>query len=124
MLSRAASLDLLLARAALVTDMLFYALIPTAATGTLFAIFGMCISLGASFGPVMQSLALELYARRGGSDTGRLLGALTVVSALRYVQHIQNSSVSKPPRLLSLCQCPPWHSRTVAERFVLGFGDC
>ncbi|KAI0664635.1 major facilitator superfamily domain-containing protein [Cubamyces menziesii] len=81
-LSRAASLDLLLARAALVTDMLFYALIPTAATGTLFAIFGMCISLGASFGPVMQSLALELYARRGGSDTGRLLGALTVVSAL------------------------------------------
>ncbi|KAI0333493.1 MFS general substrate transporter [Cubamyces sp. BRFM 1775] len=81
-LSRAASLDLLLARAALVTDMVFYALIPTAATGTLFAVYGMCISLGASFGPVMQSLALELYARRGGSDTGRLLGALTVVSAL------------------------------------------
>ncbi|KAJ8473318.1 hypothetical protein ONZ51_g7960 [Trametes cubensis] len=73
-LSRAASLDLLLARAALVTDMLFYALIPTAATGTLFAIFGMCISLGASFGPVMQSLALELYARRGGVGHGQAAG--------------------------------------------------
>ncbi|KAI9057904.1 MFS general substrate transporter [Trametes sanguinea] len=81
-LLRAASLDLLLARAAVVTDMIFYALTPTAATGALFAAYGMCISLGASFGPVMQSLALDLYARRGGSDTGRLLGALTVVSAL------------------------------------------
>ncbi|KAI0362392.1 MFS general substrate transporter [Trametes cingulata] len=81
-LLRAASLDLILARAALVTDMLFYALMPTAVSAALFAVYGMCISLGASFGPVMQSLALELYARRGGSDTGRLLGALTVVSAL------------------------------------------
>ncbi|KAL7283592.1 hypothetical protein ACG7TL_003027 [Trametes sanguinea] len=81
-LLRAASLDLLLARAAVVTDMIFYALTPTAVTGALFAAYGMCISLGASFGPVMQSLALDLYARRGGADTGRLLGALTVVSAL------------------------------------------
>ncbi|KAI0780685.1 major facilitator superfamily domain-containing protein [Trametes elegans] len=81
-LLRAASLDLILARAALVTDIIFYALTPLAATGALFAVCGMCISLGASFGPVMQSLGLELYARRGGADTGRLLGALTVVSAL------------------------------------------
>ncbi|CDO72941.1 hypothetical protein BN946_scf185002.g126 [Trametes cinnabarina] len=81
-LLRAASLDLLLARAAVVTDMLFYALTPTAASGALFAAYSMCISLGASFGPVMQSLALDLYGQRGGADTGRLLGALTVVSAL------------------------------------------
>ncbi|KAL1944682.1 hypothetical protein VTO73DRAFT_3112 [Trametes versicolor] len=79
---RAASLDLILARAALVTDIIFYALTPSAATAALFAVYSMCISLGASFGPVMQSLGLELYARRGGADTGRLLGALTVVSAL------------------------------------------
>ncbi|KAH9857150.1 MFS general substrate transporter [Lenzites betulinus] len=81
-LLRAGTLDLVLARVALVTDIIFYALTPTATTGALFAIWGMCISLGASFGPVMQSLALDLYSRRGGSDTGRLLGALTVVSAL------------------------------------------
>lgn len=83
---RAASLDLILARAALVTDIIFYALTPSAATAALFAVYSMCISLGASFGPVMQSLGLELYARRGGADTGRLLGALTVVSALRCVR--------------------------------------
>ena len=52
-------------------------------SGLLFALFTMCISFGTSFGPTMQSLALDLYARRGHNDTGSLLGALTVVSALR-----------------------------------------
>ncbi|KAI0636728.1 major facilitator superfamily domain-containing protein [Trametes polyzona] len=81
-LRRAATLDLVLARVALMSDMVVYAVTPLATSGTLFAICGMCISFGSSFGPVMQSLALDLYARRGGADTGRLLGALTVVSAL------------------------------------------
>ncbi|TBU49115.1 MFS general substrate transporter [Dichomitus squalens] len=78
----AASLDLLLARAAVVTDLVFYALVFSTSSGALFALFTMCVSLGTSFGPTMQSLALDLYARRGHHDTGSLLGALTVVSAL------------------------------------------
>ena len=79
----AAWLDLLLARAAVVTDLVFYTLVFSTSSGLLFALFTMCISFGTSFGPTMQSLALDLYARRGHNDTGSLLGALTVVSALR-----------------------------------------
>nr|VWO98033.1 MFS domain-containing protein [Ganoderma boninense] len=78
-----ASMDLLLARAAVVTDLLSYILIFCTHSGFLFAVFTMCVSFGTSFGPTMQSLALDLYARRGRHDTGSLLGALTVVSALR-----------------------------------------
>ncbi|OBZ69346.1 putative membrane protein C14C4.07 [Grifola frondosa] len=77
-----ASLDLILARVAIINDIICYALMPVAATGTLFAAISVCSSMGTSFGPVMNSLALELYSRRGGTDSGRLLGALTVVSAL------------------------------------------
>ena len=76
-------MDLLLARAAVVTDLLSYILIFCTHSGFLFAVFTMCVSFGTSFGPTMQGLALDLYARRGRHDTGSLLGALTVVSALR-----------------------------------------
>ncbi|KAI0647308.1 major facilitator superfamily domain-containing protein [Trametes meyenii] len=122
-LLRAAPLDLILARAALVSDMIFYALTPTAATGALFAAYGMCISLGASFGPVMQSLALDLYARRGGADTGRLLGALTVVSALS--SHIVGPTLfgvtymktvaTTPGAIYGLC-CASLFASTAARR--------
>ena len=76
-------MDLLLARAAVITDLISYALTFSTRSGLLFAVFTMCVSFGTSFGPTMQSLALDLYARRGRHDTGSLLGALTVVSALR-----------------------------------------
>lgn len=76
-------MDLLLARVAIATDLVSYALTFSTNSGYLFAVFTMCVSFGTSFGPTMQSLALDLYARRGKNDTGSLLGALTVVSALR-----------------------------------------
>ena len=78
-----AFLDLLLARAAIVTDIVFYALTFSTTSGALFAVFTAGISFGTSFTPTMQSLALDLYERHGGADTGRVLGALTVISALR-----------------------------------------
>ena len=78
-----AALDLFLARAAIVTDIVFYALTFSTTSGALFAVFTACICFGTSFSPTMQSLALGLYERHGGADTGRVLGALTVISALR-----------------------------------------
>ncbi|KAF5330575.1 hypothetical protein D9619_005275 [Psilocybe cf. subviscida] len=46
---------------------------------TLFAVLG---SLGAGFSPALQSVALALYTRAGGTEIGRLFGALSVVQAL------------------------------------------
>ncbi|KAH9945899.1 MFS general substrate transporter [Epithele typhae] len=89
--SHAASVDLFLARAALVTDAVFYALCFTTDSGKLFAVFSISVSFGQSFAPTMQSVALSLYEKRGGRDTGRLLGALTVVSA--FSSHIIGPAV-------------------------------
>ena len=50
----------------------------------MFTAFGMLGSLGAGFSPATQSVMLALYARRGGTEIGRLFGALSVVQALRY----------------------------------------
>ncbi len=80
-----AALDLWLARAAVLLDMFFYALTFGTKSGLLFGLYTSCIAFGTHFGPTVQSLALDLYTRSGETDTGRLLGALTVISALRYV---------------------------------------
>ena len=80
-----AALDLWLARVAVLLDMFFYAMAFKTNSGALFALYTSCIAFGTHFGPTVQSLALDLYTRSGETDTGRLLGALTVISAMRYV---------------------------------------
>lgn len=50
-----------------------------------FTAFGMLGSFGSGFGPAIQSVALEMYTQRGGTEAGRLFGALSVVQALRLV---------------------------------------
>ncbi|KAI0723991.1 MFS general substrate transporter [Cerioporus squamosus] len=77
-----AALDLWLARAAVLLDIFFYAMAFKTKSGVLFALYTSCIAFGTHFGPTVQSLALDLYTRHGETDTGRLLGALTVISAL------------------------------------------
>lgn len=49
------------------------------------SIFG---SLGSGFSPATQSVMLSLYSRRGGTEFGRLFGALSVIQALSYVLHM------------------------------------
>jgi len=39
-------------------------------------------SLGGGFSPAVHSVALELYSRKGGKETGKLFGALSVLHAL------------------------------------------
>ncbi len=50
-----------------------------------FTIFGVLGSLGMGFNPAMQSVILALYVRRGGTESGRLFGALSVIQALWYL---------------------------------------
>ena len=56
----------------------------TAKTGLLFTVYTMLDSLSAGYMPAVQSLALGIYASRGGQETGKLFGGLSVVQALGY----------------------------------------
>jgi hypothetical protein len=74
--------DLGLARVSLLVDIVSYILlvsIPSAVAFTLATVVG---SMGSGFNPAVQSVALGLYRRRGGTESGKLFGALSVVQAL------------------------------------------
>lgn len=75
-------LDLNTARVSLVLELTSYSMMATAKTGTLFTIYTMLDSLSAGYTPAVQSLALGIYTSRGGHETGKLFGGLSVVQVL------------------------------------------
>ena len=102
--------DLTLARMSLFVEIVVYALVPFASTGSGFMAAVAAGSLGAGFAPTMQSLALELYQRRGGKESGKVFGALSLVHAARYAAllppssplRIHGGSITRPTRA---CAC-------------------
>ena len=76
--------DLNLARASLLADVVSHALMGLAQRPIQFGLSSTFSALGASFNPAVQSVALALYARRGGIETGKLFGALSLIQAIRY----------------------------------------
>jgi len=84
-------LDLNTARVSLVMELTSYTLMATAKTGTMFTVYTVLGSLAAGFAPAVQSLALGIYAGRGGEETGKLFGGLSVVQALGYSQFVIRS---------------------------------
>lgn len=76
------SFDLALARFSLIIDIAAYVCMPLAPNGGFFTLVAMLGSLGSGFGPAVQSIALELFGRRGGAEAGRLFGALSVLSGI------------------------------------------
>ncbi|KAF9053131.1 major facilitator superfamily domain-containing protein [Panaeolus papilionaceus] len=74
--------DLGLARASLMMEIIAYSFMAVATTGLGFTVFGMMGSFGAGFSPAVQSVALSLYTRKGGIESGRLFGGLSVIQAL------------------------------------------
>ncbi|RDB23050.1 putative membrane protein C14C4.07 [Hypsizygus marmoreus] len=76
------SFDLGLARGSLFVEVIGYTFMAFAPTATAFTLSSMFGSMGAGFSPAVQSVALALYVRRGGTESGRLFGALSVVQAL------------------------------------------
>ncbi|KAF9265618.1 MFS general substrate transporter [Marasmius fiardii PR-910] len=74
--------DLALARVSLGLEIIVYTLMALAINSTSFTILAMCGALGSGFAPAIQSVALDLYAKRGENETGRLFGALSVLQAL------------------------------------------
>ena len=76
--------DLNLARASLLVDIVTYISMGLARSPILFAAAGVFGGMGAGFTAAAQSVALALYAKRGGVETGRLFGAISLIQAIRY----------------------------------------
>ncbi|KAH9062341.1 MFS general substrate transporter [Lactarius vividus] len=78
------ALDLGIAKASLALHAVSFALIAASKNAGMFVAASMLATLSVGYAPVVQSLSLELYARRGGqtSEAGRLFGAMSVIQAL------------------------------------------
>lgn len=77
--------DLGLARASLFIETIAYTFMGLAPTPLAFTLFGMLGSMGTAFSPATQTVTLALYTKRGGTESGRLFGALSVLQALGCV---------------------------------------
>ena len=75
--------DLNLARASLLIDIISYTSMGLSQSSIPFALSGCFGAFGVGFTPAAQSVALALYARRGGIEIGRLFGALSLIQAMR-----------------------------------------
>ncbi|KAF5315849.1 hypothetical protein D9611_005020 [Ephemerocybe angulata] len=74
--------ELGVARLSLILEVPAYGLMVLFASQDAFAVYSVLGAMGVGFSPAVQTLALAMYARRGGTETGRLFGALSVVQAL------------------------------------------
>ena len=77
--------DLNLARASLLVHIVSYMSMGLARTPILFALSGTLDALGAGFFPAAQSVSLALYVKKGGVETGRLFGAISLIQVIRFV---------------------------------------
>lgn len=59
-----------------------YSMMATAKTGAMFTVYTVVDSLSAGYAPAVQSLALGIYTSRGGEETGKLFGGLSMVQTL------------------------------------------
>ena len=75
--------DLNLARVSLLVDMVSYISMGLAQSPIVFALSGVFGTMGSGFSPAAQSVALALYAKRGGVETGRLFGAIGLIQVIR-----------------------------------------
>nr|VWO98059.1 Calcium dependent mitochondrial carrier protein [Ganoderma boninense] len=74
--------DLKVAKVSVGIEVLVYMLMVFSTSGLMFAGVATLGAFGMGFGPAIQSVALTLYNRRGGKDSGRLFGAMSVVQSL------------------------------------------
>ncbi|KAH6918262.1 major facilitator superfamily domain-containing protein [Coprinopsis sp. MPI-PUGE-AT-0042] len=74
--------ELIVVRVSIVVEIVAYSLMGLASTGSAYAMSAVLAALGVGLSPALQTVALAMYARKGGSETGRLFGALSVVQAL------------------------------------------
>ncbi|KAG6908765.1 hypothetical protein DXG01_003377 [Tephrocybe rancida] len=81
-LAHPSTFDLSIARVSLFIEVISYTLMALAPTALVYTGFSVVASMGAGLTPALQSVALALYRRRGGTESGRLFGALSVIQAM------------------------------------------
>ncbi|KAI0072772.1 MFS general substrate transporter [Panus rudis PR-1116 ss-1] len=74
--------DLNLARISLLIEMISFALMPFAPNAAVFTVYTMMTCFGSGFSPAIQSVAMSLYAEKGGQESGKLFGALSIIQSL------------------------------------------
>ena len=81
------ALDLGIAKASLVVHALSFALIAVSQNVACFIAASLFTTFGIGYPPVVHSLSLELYVRRGGeaSEAGRLFSAMNMLQTLGCV---------------------------------------
>jgi hypothetical protein len=112
------ALDLGIAKASLALHAVSLALIAVSKNGGLFFAASMLATLGTGYAPVVQSLSLELYVRRGGemSESGRLFGAMSVIQALGCVRPLFETQIIIKQYLLRFVQDPDHRPVAVRHR--------
>lgn len=127
--------DLWLAQASLAVEVVGLAGFAVVTTAPPFIILSLAMSLGSGFEAAMRSFILSLYTRQGGTESGRLFGALSLFSSVWYVSS-QHSSPQKLTRYSTLNNSAEVlgpalygivYTETVADSprsiFVLGFAN-
>lgn len=95
------SFDLHLSKFCLSIELSCHALIPLFATLALgvykpaYITLSILSAISVGSGPAAQSLAAELYARRGGTESGKLFGTLSVIQAIWFVWLLPSVSQSE-----------------------------
>lgn len=79
--------DLIIAELSLLLEVACYGLLPFVASLSInvykpiYIVLSILAACGAGYGPAFQSLAVELYTRRGGTESGKLFGTISVIQA-------------------------------------------
>lgn len=80
--------DLIIAQLSLLLEVVCYGIFPFFASASpavfkpIYIVLSDLSACGAGFGPAIQSLANELYTRRGGTESGKLFGTLSVIQTV------------------------------------------
>ncbi|KAI0093846.1 major facilitator superfamily domain-containing protein [Irpex rosettiformis] len=74
--------DLALAKVSLLVEVVSYTALCFAADSLTYTVFTMAGAFGSGFGPAVSSVALALYIQRGGVESGKLFGAMSVIQSL------------------------------------------
>jgi len=76
------SFDMTLARVSMAMEAIAYGAMGLSSSGLPFVVSSVFLWLGSAVNPAVQCVALAVYKRNGGTESGRLFGALSVVQAL------------------------------------------
>lgn len=104
------SFDMTLARVSMAMEAVAYGAMGLSSSGLPFVVSSVFLWLGSAVNPAVQCVALAVYKRNGGTESGRLFGALSVVQALWSV-----------PNFVGYAEIDALHSSQMIGPSLFGF---